>query len=361
MTGNLADGGLEIKMFKHLNIDRKKLTEIIRQFCLEELGLELQPEVKNKSGNLYRCSIPVNEGSMLLDFYFNSDGTTTINPKVGKKTDLSLQLALYIKNKLCTSEVKNSSYSVRNVEKEAVDLLIEYLSELQGIKLNEDRSKDYTLYRYIGPDGDKIVIKYYRNGTLQVQGKPLYLYQEAVCFLAQYYTLGEIVEQQSEFFNIELDERDIQEDIDSFLPTSKTFLGKQLLGILTPSLVYNKIDVTLTDYSSFVFPVLRALEGYIKKLFQQVGIRVGKEFKQFNCVDGVYELKPEYRRRCNSGERFAIEEAYNYWRANRHSLFHTPQKEEAIRILETKADADHIIFETLKLIEKTYRKFSGVK
>jgi len=54
--------------------------------------------------------------------------------------------------------------------------------------------------------------------------------------------------------------------------------------MLSPSLVLNKLDVALTDYSAFAFPALRALEGYINLCYSSRGIVIGR-----NGFSGYFE------------------------------------------------------------------------
>ncbi|MDE7310879.1 MAG: viroplasmin family protein [Eubacterium sp.] len=64
-----------------------------------------------------------------------------------------------------------------------------------------------------------------------------------------------------------------------------------ILKLLSPSVSLRKVNIDLEDYSCYTFPVLRALEGYIKYLFGLKGIVIGNTFSQsipwggFNAPD----------------------------------------------------------------------------
>lgn len=52
----------------------------------------------------------------------------------------------------------------------------------------------------------------------------------------------------------------------------------------------------------------------------------------------------------------ALEEIYNYFKANRHVIFHVDQILIATKIIEDKQEAISIINDVAALIERTYKK-----
>ncbi|GGK36593.1 mRNA endoribonuclease LsoA [Caldalkalibacillus thermarum] len=348
-------------IFKKLNMDRTKIDEWIRGFCSANFEEYEYNGIAHVNNNLYRCEF-VGDGKVItVDFYFNQDGTTTINPGVGKHKDISMAVALYIRERLGNlADMRNFSYAVPRMKKENVDLLIEYLNEHDKIKLiGQDVTNTYTLYRFQSSLGDRITLKYYTNQTLQVQGKPLFLYQEITCFLAEFYPFDQLIDAQAEYFHIPVRKEEIKDELDLTLKYSKDFLGDTLIKMLTPSLVFKQIDIELDEYTSFVFPVLRVLEGYIKRLFLSRDYRLPKRgFENvFSCPFGIrYELRDEVREKINcKATCHAIERAYNYYHEHRHGLFHVEQIPEASRRIEDKREAVRIINKTLEIIEETYR------
>jgi hypothetical protein len=349
------------KIFKKLNLDRSKIDGCIKDFCGNHFRDFEYDGIVHVNNNLYRSELIGDGKAVTIDFYYNQDGTTSVNPAVGKNKDISMALALYIRDQAGNlSDKKNSSYSVPRMNKDDVDLLIEYLRDLEGVQcIGHDVTNTYALYRFQSSFGDRITLKYYTNQTLQVQGKPLFLYQEVTCFLAEFYPFDQVVSTQAEYFHVPVRAEEVKEDLDQALKYSKEFLGEKLIKILTPSLVFKNIDIELDDYSSFVFPVLRALEGYIKLLFRSKNIRIPK--KGFDdviqCPFGMrFELREHVREQIACQATCdAIERAYNYYHENRHGLFHVDQIPEMSRLVENKRDAVRIINKTLEIIEETYR------
>lgn len=343
---------------KDLNLDRSKIKEQIVEYCNEEFTTYSITDILHINHTLYRCVVNGDNKEIVIDFYYKNNGTTTIKP-VGKNPDDSFKIGLNLKLSLCNPDVAGASYSIEKVEGEVVSLLIEYLLELDGVtKLNEDTADLYRLFRFKGRHGDKVVIKHFTNKRLQIQGKPLYLYQEVTCFLAEYFPFEDIVKSQSEFFNISITREEIQEEFDILLPSSKDFLGERLKCILSPALAYKQIDISLPDYSGFVFPVLRALEGYIKLLFLTKDIKIKKRngFDEHIFFDGQkHFLRPEAKVLIICSDTcLAIERCFNYFNEYRNQLFHADGIDANIRLVETKQEAVRIINKTFEIIEETY-------
>lgn len=343
---------------KDLNLDRTKIKEQILEYCKETFTTYSVSDIEHLNNTLHRCNIIGNDKSIIVDFYFKGNGTTTIRP-IGGNLDDSFKIGLYLKTNLCHIDVPGSSYSIPNLDVETRSLLIEYLNTLPGVfKITEDETDTYILFKFKSDHGDKLVLKHYKNKRLQIQGKPLYLYQEVTCFLAEFYPFEDIVTAQAEFFSVSITKDELQEEFNSMLPNSSEFLGERLKAILAPALAYKQIDITLPDYSGFVFPVLRALEGYIKLLFQgkRINIRKRNGFDEHTFLhDGKFYLRQETQDKINCTMTCrAIERAFNYFQQHRNELFHADSIDANIRLVETKQEAVRIINKTFEIIEETY-------
>ncbi|MFA4132529.1 MULTISPECIES: type II toxin-antitoxin system RnlA family toxin [unclassified Brevibacillus] len=350
-------------IFSRLHLDRTKLPVWISEYCDKYFEESKASEISLiNSVNQYRCLIIGDNKEITLDFYYNGDGTTTIYPGAGKNPDISLKIATEILTKLEYKErdAINQSYSIHPLKQDDFQLLIEYLDSLEDVKLHNksiNTSNHYVLYQYQSKIGDRITLKYYTNQRLQVQGKPFYLYQEVTCLLSEYFPFEEMLKKQAEFFNVQINPVEIRSEMQELLPTSYNILDEQLRKILSVSIAYQKIDIELEDYSSFVFPVLRTLEGYIKFLFSSKNITVNDKdgFNYFDKISGKYMLKTATKQILNcSKTESAIEKCYNYFKQHRHGLFHTSSIAVTTRTLDTKQSADKIIGEVFSLIEGTY-------
>ena len=111
--------------------------------------------------------------------------------------------------------------------------------------------------------------------------------------------------------------------------------------------------------------MLRALEGYLKFLLGEKNIIVDKRhnfasvFRQ--AVQGDeksdYVLLAKHKATIKSTSyEEVLETIYNYFRRNRHTIFHVEQVVVATRLIEEKQEARDIFYDVSKLIEDTYCK-----
>lgn len=81
-------------------------------------------------------------------------------------------------------------------------------------------------------------------------------------------------------------------------------------------------------------------------------------FNMFECANGVYKLKSEYLGTISQNNISKLENCYNHLHNNRHTLFHfgiiIGGADANTRLLSSKAEADFIIRDTLKVIDENY-------
>ncbi|HEY9827800.1 MAG TPA: type II toxin-antitoxin system RnlA family toxin [Stenomitos sp.] len=341
--------------YKSLNIDRDKITELLACYN-SNITLE---GPKEKSKGLVEYSLSLDGKMALIHFYYNNDGTTTITHKVGKNQDLSEDVARYIKENAIIDERKNFSLAFRGVKEDLFKMMLDYLTdELKSEVVSFKDENGYRLIKIKGKFKDLLTYKHYDNGTLQIQGKPLYLYLETIYFLTEFLELGNLIEAQSLLYKVKINPTEISDELRAFLPRSYEYLDAVHIKVLTSALVLKKLDVPLDDYSPFAYPALRALEGYLKKLLAGKGITIGRDgfgelFAQNNLR--AFILRQEYKDRilCPATST-AVQDSYNYLHKHRHSLFHAGASSATTRIIDNKAEADEIISTVLSIIDDTY-------
>lgn len=358
--------------FKELNLDQTRL-----QKCVEEFWL-----IKDAQGGKYsmeskcrhRVKYTQDGCDIMVDFLFVQNGTTTIQTKVGKHHDKGEQLALYLKNKLVSDCRKSIIVTVRNIKKDDFDLLIEFLQELKNedsdvaeisvIISSEDTTKK--IIKATSKYNDSLTVTHYRTtNTLLVQGKPLYSYSQVSYFLSQYTDLNgflEIIYKGEESpNNIDVDESTIEAELKSLLPNAYSSLGEGILTMLRTSYTLKNISIPLPDYSCYVFPALRALEGVMRKLLFNEGYSIEANNNSFGEVffkdssSRRFLVTPNFKvqfgnnKICN-----ALEHCYNYFVQQRHTLFHANDFTDSSRFIASKEQANQIIEKVVKTIDTAY-------
>jgi len=240
--------------------------------------------------------------------------------------------------------------------------LLEFLTEELDANITEDKILDARrLLRIKGPFKDEIVITYFSNKTVLVQGKPLNLYVEIKLFFYEILSFEQVVKTEAETYKVDLDVKEIRHELESYLPTAFSFLAERLIRVLTPSLSLAKLDIQMEDFSSFAFPALRGLEGYIRQLLKLKGHddgvknvnKLGSLFKEdvndYSWLQDFAKSDIDCDATCS-----ALEKSYNFWKSKRHPYFHVDKHIQMTPIIWNKEDAEAIIHEGLTLIEETY-------
>lgn len=310
-------------------------------------------------GIQHRCNISADGKDAILDFYFNENGTTTIS-STGRNKDISLKIKEKLEESCVFKNIENGkTYSFKNLPIEWSKNLIEFLQTLvdnsSGLKKYEKMST-HDLYKFKSNLGDTLVVNVYTNGTITLQGKPAYLFSEAISFLSYYdgISVDNIVDTINTLHEVDIKPDDVRSEIEILLPYSHNKLDEMILKLLSPSISLRKLNIPLEDYSCYAFPILRALEGYIKYLFGIKNIQVGNGFHG-KFKNGV--LATEIDNRINDKNfKDEIEKLYDYLTNNRHVIFHAEQVLIGTKILEDKNEADTIVDSVLELIENSCKK-----
>ena len=209
--------------------------------------------------------------------------------------------------------------------------------------------------------------------TTLIQGKPLYGYHQVSYFLAKYTNFNgflEIVYKGEKSPNtIKVDENSIEVELKALLPNAYSSLGEGILKMLRTSYTLKDISIPLPDYSCYVFPALRALEGVMRKLLGNEDFFI--EADNNNSFRGIfykkdsrmiYLVNSDFKQRIsNSKVCDALELCYNYYVQQRHTLFHANDFTDLSRFIESKESAAQIIEKVIKTRERFVNKLDKLK
>lgn len=341
---------------KGIFIDRDQIVELIREVGSRQwtdfTASELTP-----TGNAQRCVMTTNGKVAMLNLYFNNDGTTTITP-TGKNTDISLVIKALLEEKCKFSNAaQGKTYSIKKLPREWTEKVVEYLSSLENVTVEEysiDTRPIHKSYVFTSKIGDKITINVYQTGTLTLQGKPAYLYGEAISFLSYCndVSMDDIVDSINSFHDVNVKTSEVRNDMEVLMPRAYGNIDEMILKLLSPSISLRKVRIKLEDYSCYTFPALRALEGYLKYLFGLKGVTIGNTFASAFNGDVLY---PNVAIRIGDATfQSELERLYVYFKGNRHVIFHTEQILIGTTLIEDKHEADEIINTVINLIESSY-------
>lgn len=346
---------------KNLNINKPKFDSEIETSVKSFFGNNATLKI-DENGSLRNFTISVSGTDYKFSYSLKSDGTTSIwaigNPETHSKTDMFLKK---ISTDFSVLEKKSISFSVKDLSDENIENLYTYLEkECSAIKTEDKNDKVSRIIKYKSFQRDTLTIKRYNNGNTQFQGKPLYLYSKVCDFLSNFCSAKDIIEAQKQCYNIELNEDYINNQYEARFSKSHTYLEGTLKNILLPAFSLTTIEINndLTDYSFFVFPVLKGLEGYIRKILSDNEIRTDNNYHPIGSIFAQnkdnWVVKTEYRSKMSQETISALGKLYSYWASERNPLFHVDGNINATRLVETRKEADDIFNTVVDLIESTY-------
>lgn len=318
-----------------------------------------------EKGSVTQCVFTVEGKPCTLNFHNKNNGTTTMSA-TGKNTDCSNQLKekiFELSDFKDTGEAKSHTFTIA---KDWADKLIGFLDQLEGVtkERKEHEAAKLEQYKFVSSLGDRLNVNIYATGKVVLQGKPAYLYTEALSFLSYSpeVTVEDVVEANNKFHDVDVKVSETRDELRKLMPNTYGVLDDTIFKILSPSISLMKLSDEIEDYSCYAFPALRSLEGYLMQVFNMEGIVIthkygsqcGSHFNHKTHTDSFVLKKKTADQLTNPKSKDVLEEVYNFFNKNRHQLFHTDQVLCTTVILESKLEADRIVYDVINMIERTY-------
>lgn len=345
-------------------LDRNKMPQMINNIGEELWGNLFRYSSFEKLGDRYRYHFSVENIAQSLDFFYNKNGTVTIS-NVGANVQYAEKLKEEINKQSIKKSSDNTNCTFSGVSIESYNELIDFLKIIENIDLIEQKEIDNPKHEYLkfkSKFGDSMVINRYETGKVLFQGTPAYIMAQAMCFMAQKSEVKEeeLAQKQAELYQTEnVTISDSREILRQRLPYAYDKLDDLILKMMSPSISLSKSNIVMEEYCCYVFPVLKALEAFLKQLFLKKHIILdekkgfGREFIYKKEEDWHY-LTPINKEIINNDKYIeCIEKIYYYFRNSRHVYFHANQILAMSSMIEDKVEADTIISDVLELIEET--------
>lgn len=361
--------------YSKLSIDKEKLPNWIKLWCEENITGKFN--IKNVDGTSRIQYTIDNEGKIIkIDFQKCAGGLLTICPNVGTNIPISMEIAESIYKRVGNA-LKDSpfsgGYSIL-LEEENFNVIIDLLKEMEGVTLknysenNQEKQAKYRLYRFVGPEGDTVVIKYYTNTSrMQMQGKPLFIFNEVVSMLSENGDKqDEVVDASLKYCNIDMKEQDIYEEMEDVLGSDLyKFLSKSQRVILSTSFILSKLEGNLGDNSVLLQPANRVYEGFVKKIYARWGLECdAKEQlgKFYEWPDKSHpEMKREYADTLDSEILKGFTDMFKFYSRYRHPYMHATARDFDTSIIESRDIAEEKLKEVLISMKAWYGWYSEKK
>ena len=282
------------------------------------------------------------------------------NNKYNDRVD-ALAKASVNDNKILKDTNGNNGYIINNISKDSIFCIIEELK-------NECPELDYTVtitsnkcIYTVTLKNDRVNLSVFNNIKLLVQGKKSNLFQLITTSIIERLDCTDFIKILRDAYGKSINKDELKSSLIKYCPKLKYIALPQNIGKLLNQAVvdleangYNDIE-----FSKYALAVLRALEGVIKFNLSKYNITIPQNgFNMFDKSSGGYVLKQGYKNSVPSQDVIKIENCYNHYFNNRHTLCHFGYVFQGVdtntRLLNTKGEADSIIRSTLQVINDNY-------
>lgn len=341
------------KPYKNLVLEPSLVADALKAF-----GAQGLTQTTLNDGKLMQHAGMYNGQRFLVKIFVNGKGKCTIGASIGYDSSTFDTLAIEISRACAIGSVLPLNASIPRFTVANLQMLLEFLIEQDAVIDIDEAAGNYRLLRLSGKRGDKLTLKHFNNGTLQMQGVHAHLAALALDFVQSVLPLDQILAHQKSIYEVPLTVEQIKRDLEARIPHVHDSLHDGVRIQLSSALAMTKVGIELEDYSPIAFPALRGLEGYAFALLtHEVGVTLATNAKLGNYFEKLgagYRLLSLYRTTASLGVQDRLANCYDLWHKNRHRLFHMDGTPETTRMLDTRAEAVAIVDEVLTTIEESY-------
>jgi len=341
-------------------ISREKLENVIKKcYTVESVTLI------NQSNNQTRYELTDDENALFkVDVYYKMNNTVNI---VSLGSEVEKSKGDKLRELICKSANYTESVSANfceNISKEEYLELIKYLGEQDNVKLVsvEDKGFNGIVNKYETNFGDKATITFYpTNGKLRFQGYMMDLYVATRTFVLPLSSKSTKVIVKKDSKEVNLGSK-VDKFIANRIPNYYNATNQVMKSFISDSLTLQETNITLSDYSSWTFSILKVLEFRIKEILLNNSIVVdnsGFRSNKVNIFIPDNNNPGQFLVNANSFQvsvvdKLWLEKCYSYFNQNRHGLFHTNQQGFLTRVIATDAEAKGIIIAVCGLLEQSF-------
>jgi len=210
--------------YKSLNLDQEAIEGCICEFAQGSSGTADGPTAKGKFLE-FRVTLPGQEPA-LLHIYQNRDGSTTLQPKVGRNHSLSDELAKYV----IASTGRQGGDERRplvlgDLPQDTWDFLRELL-ESKGCNVSDEPLQHGVRISVVGPQQDRVYLHRFHTGKFMMQGRPMAVYAMVASALSELHKdKREVLQAQLDVLQVPVTVDGLNDELKQHLPLASSYLG----------------------------------------------------------------------------------------------------------------------------------------
>lgn len=332
--------------YKDLIVDKNILKDSIQNY----VNCNVKHPQETESRDRYEIICKKTNRKCNIHIAHKSGGKTTIWSDGRDKDTLGQEIINYAVGKAKVFKISNINNTIL-VDEDDFNKILQRLQDENDIERKEISGG--IQYTYKGNNKQKFVFKYYsKSKKLHLQGLPIPFFGKILSELNNLnYNATETF--LSDIFEADEFQEDTIDDLfNNNIPKLHPKLPSSVKKIISPSLIFIKVNVVCDDYAFLIYPALRTMEYVLKEVLEKNGFEL--EDGNFSCF-GKYRdrhiLKGHQVNEISVDLKESIEKCYNHYYEYRHSLFHMDNDISTIRRIENRDDALSILFGTFDLME----------
>ncbi|EGM70204.1 type II toxin-antitoxin system RnlA family toxin [Shewanella sp. HN-41] len=334
---------MEGREYRNLNLNRSSIEQLSRDFIeANNFGLANISPMPGAQNGIRVVFTQAGQQPATVDIYYNQDGTSSIRWQTGKNHPLSELLADHLFDTLNPSEFENVNMVIQGIVKDQLDAVLELTSEQANLEIKvHSKTPSTIVWKIVSTEfQDELTISFHVNTfNLQIQGRPLSCYRVFIFNLTSLLDLNglEKVLLRQDDSRAEIVQQDVaREWLKGTFGESYNQLPMLVEKLLTSGLCVKLAAPKLPDYSMLIYPELRALEGILKEQLSTLGIVVDRDFGGiFTKNKGRYGFDLVHAGKYPPEVEDIVCEAYDFYRKERHGLFHMETAVNTSRALGT--------------------------
>jgi len=344
--------------FKNVPIDPQKVPEALVAYGVTELAIyESSAKERHFAGQ--------HGGKRLrLKLFINNGGRCSLGRFTGEDEEAFQSAAEFICKSCSWGEKPRLEYSLQKQAKETYTGLVAAL-EARGAEVRERKAEAHAeALKLRGPSGDQLTIKFFLNGTLQLQGSHAQLGAWAVDYLQKAMGLDELLAEQRKVYDLPLTVEQVRNELVARIPNVYEKLADEVQKQFSSAHAMTKVAIPLEDYAVVAFPALRGLEGFCMQLLTQdcnlhppQNQKLGEYFEAVMGQPGVFKMRSPASDGVGIPLQNLLSACYTTWNRQRHRLFHMDGTVETTRILDSRDDAVALVEDVFRLIDAGYTEY----
>ncbi len=320
----------------------------------EEYVLGEIQQIQAANGH-HRIKIESNSLHGQVEIYFKGNGKTSFVNNTKNELKETINDAIEFVIRETSYDTSNSTHVVTYIAEDDFDIVIEFLVEECYAQILEDVVKTAHQSNFVklaSPDGDVITITRYKNGKMNIQGRPLRLYHELMSILSQF-----DINNIASLSDIIIDKVILDDELRTKMPTGYSCIPGKCKEALLASITLSQHALEVHDYSYVVFPALRTFEGHLKKVLCENNISANSD-EYIRCFEECPRTKQQkfkegHGNRLNEELKKSLEVSYDYYYNTRNNLFHQNSVFNN-KIISEISEARLIVDRVIELIDKHY-------